>query len=73
MFTVYRSWLKYGREGDPEEMTIKDFDTEEKAIKYAHRYAKGIRFTSAVIEDENGKVIYEILNYGATVYDHRNK
>lgn len=64
MFTVCRYWLKYGNEEDPTEVTIKEFETLEKAIAYGRRYAKGIRFLSFTITDEAGKEIYEQLADG---------
>ena len=70
MYTTYRSFYKYGREGDEVELTIKEFDTIEKAINYAHRYAKGIRFVNVQIENEDGKVVYEIIADGG-VFDYR--
>jgi len=73
MYTVFRSYFKYGKEDDEVELTVKEFDTEEKAIAYAHRYAKGNRFCSATIEDDGGNTIYEILNYGSVTYDYRQK
>lgn len=70
MFTTCRNWYKYGNEDDIVECTFKDHDTIEKAITYTHRYAKGIKFVSCTIEDETGKVVYELLADGQ-VYDNR--
>lgn len=49
---------------------IKEWESLQKAIAYIHRYAKGIRFASANVEDENGNTIYEILSDG-TITDRR--
>lgn len=72
MYQVHRNWLKYGHETDFVETTFKEFDTEEKAIAYADRYATGIRFVSVQVYDESNKLIYEIVEYGSTTYDYRN-
>ena len=66
MFHVMRSWYKYGREGDEVMITDKYYDTIEKALNYAQRYAKGIRFVMVQIEtdDDNMELIYEYLADG---------
>lgn len=66
MFHVMRSWYKYGREGDEVMITDKYYDTVEKALAYAERYAKGIRFVMVQIEtdDDNMELIYEYLADG---------
>lgn len=66
MFHVMRSWYKYGREGDEVMITDKYYDTIEKALAYAQRYAKGIRFVMVQIEtdDDNMELIYEYLADG---------
>lgn len=71
MYTTYRSFFRYGNESDYVDITVKEFPTIEKAISYAHRYAKGIRFCSVEVEDENGEVVYELMADG-TVCDYRN-
>lgn len=72
-YTTCRSWLKYGNEDDPIECTFKEWDSLDKAINYAHRYANGIKFVSVDVSDENGNLIYEISDYGGTVIDYRKK
>ncbi len=72
MFTTYRMFYKYGSESDYTDMTIKEFSTIEKAINYAHRYAKGIRFCGVQIENDDGKLVYEITSNG-DVYDYRRE
>ena len=72
MFTAYREFYRYGRETDDVDMTIKYFDSADKAIAYICRYAKGIRFCHAWVENESEKVIYEICNGGADTYDYRH-
>lgn len=66
MFHVMRSWYKYGREGDEVMITDKYYDTIEKALAYAERYAKGIRFVMVQIEtdDDDMELIYEYLADG---------
>lgn len=59
MFTVYRNWFKYGHEWDEVMVTWKDFTTFEKALAYVERYAVGIRYCSAQIEDEAGQLVAE--------------
>lgn len=71
-YTSYRYWYKYGNEDDPIECTDKEWDNLDKAIAYAHRYATGIKFESVEIEDENGKVVYRILQ-DSTIEDYRNQ
>lgn len=70
MFTATRFFFPHGNEDESMNTTIKEYNTIEKAINYAHRYAKGIRFAGVEIEDEKGKLIYEILSDG-TVTDYR--
>lgn len=69
-YITCRRWYKYGNEGDEIEVTIKEFGSIDKAINYAHRYAKGIRFCGVEIQDENGNTVYEITAESA-VYDNR--
>lgn len=69
-YITSRRWYKYGNEGDEVEVTFKEFGDINKAINYAHRYTKGIRFCGIDIQDENGNTIYEITSEGA-VYDNR--
>ena len=70
-YTTYRFWFKYGNEDDPIECTTKEWDSLDKAINYAHRYATGIKFESVEIEDKNGRVVYRITSNGV-VEDFRN-
>ncbi len=70
MYTVYRSWYRYGRETDYVELTVKEFPTSDNAIEYAHRYAKGIRFCGVEVRDENDELVYEITS-DMTSFDYR--
>lgn len=72
MFSTIRHFYPHGIEGESMDCTFKEFDTIEKAINYAHRYAKGVRFAGVQIEDENGKLLYEITS-NSEIYDYRNK
>lgn len=69
MFTAIRHYYKNNVCGGMD-CTIKEFDTMEQALKYAHRYAKGLRFAGIQVEDENGKLLYEITS-DFNVYDYR--
>lgn len=69
MFYVTRYWYKYGREGDPVETTSKEYETIEKALAYAQRYATGIRFVLMQIEDEDLNLIYEYSADGKLLED----
>lgn len=71
MYTATRFFYPHGIEGESMDNIIKEFDNIDKAIAYAHRYAKGIRFAGVEIEDENGKTIYEITS-GNDTYDYRD-
>lgn len=71
MYTTYRQWYKYGREEDEIEVTVKEFDTLEKAIKYAHRYSGG-RFVNCTIENEKFETVYELLEDG-TIFEYEEK
>lgn len=71
MYTTYRYWFKYGNEDDELECTTLYHDTLDKAVTYAHRYAKGVRFASVTVEDEDGNILYEICDCGAKVIDYR--
>lgn len=73
MYITYRNWLKNGNENDEIVCTRLEHETLEKAISYAHRYAKGIKFVSVTVEDDAGNVLYEICDYGAEVFDYRDK
>jgi uncharacterized membrane protein YkoI len=70
MYTTIRHWYKYGNESDTMECTFKEFETIEKAIAYAHRYAKGIKFAGIQIEDEKGNTVYEITSDSESI-DYR--
>lgn len=72
MYTVTRSYYPHGVEGECMENNTKDFEDIEKAIKYAHRYAKGTRFAGVRVEDEKGKLLYEITS-DSDAYDYRIK
>lgn len=73
MYITSRHWFKYGRETDEMECTTLYHETLDKAINYAHRYAKGVRFASVTVEDEKGNILYEICNCGAEVFDYREE
>lgn len=66
MFHVMRSWYKYGHEGDEVMITDKYYDTIEKALAYAKRYSKGVRFVMVQIEtdDDDMELVYEYLADG---------
>jgi uncharacterized membrane protein YkoI len=70
MFTTTRNFYPHGIEGERMDCTFKEFNTIEKAIKYAHRYAKGLRFAGVQIDDENGNLVYEITSDMET-FDYR--
>lgn len=70
MFTATRFFYPHGIEGESMDNTVKEFDDIEKAIKYAHRYAKGIRFAGVQIESEDGTLLYEITS-ASDVFDYR--
>lgn len=72
MYTTRRYFFKYGNEGDEIEITIKEHQTFEKALRYAERYSVGIRFAGVQIEDEKGKLLYEITS-NQEVIDYRKK
>ena len=73
MYMTSRHWFKYGRETDEMECTFLEHETLDKAITYAHRYAKGVRFASVTVEDEEGNILYEICDCGTKVFDYREK
>lgn len=73
MYITNRFWLKNGRESDPMEVTTKEHKTFDKAYAYALKYARGLRFVSCTIEKEDGKILYEIFNYGADEEDYRTE
>lgn len=50
-YEVTRYWFKYGNEEDALENTVTVWDTFEKAIAYIERYATGLKFASAFIEE----------------------
>jgi len=62
MFYTTRYYYPHGIEGEAMECTFKAFRDINKAIKYCHRYAQGVRFAGVRIEDEKGKTIYEITS-----------
>lgn len=73
MYMTSRYWFKYGNEDDELECTTLFHETLDKAINYAHRYAKGVRFASVTVEDEEGNILYEICDCGAEVFDYREE
>lgn len=70
MFTTIRYFYPNGIEGESMDNTIKEHSTFEKALNYAHRYSKGIKFAGVEIEDEKGKKLYEITSDG-NIFDYR--
>lgn len=70
MYNTTRFFFPHGNEEEAMDCAFKSFPTIEKAIAYAHRYSKGIRFAGCQIEDESGKLVYELLDNG-TVTDYR--
>ncbi len=72
MFTTIRYFYPHGIEGEPMKITIKEFDDIERAIKYAHRYAKGLNFAGVQIESKNSEVLYEITS-DYEIFDNRKK
>lgn len=71
-FYTTRWYYPHGIEGENMQITDKEFDDIEKALKYAHRYNKGIRFAGIEIEDEKGNMVYEITSDG-DIFDYRTK
>lgn len=71
MYTTTRFFYPHGIEGESMDCTFKEFETLEKAIKYANRYTTGIRFAGVQVEDVNGKLIYEITA-SQDIFDYRN-
>ena len=77
MFMTTRYFYPNGIEGEAMDCTFKKFDTIDKAINYANRYNKGMRFAGIQIEEilNNGKLgnlVYEITSDNETI-DHRIK
>ena len=70
MYLTTRFFYPHGIDGESMECTIKKFERMDKAIKYAHRYAKGLRFAGLQIEDEDARLLYEITS-DFNVYDYR--
>ena len=64
MFITTRFYFPNGVEGEIMKTTVKEFDSFEKALKYCNRYAKGIKFAGCIIENEDGKLLYEINDNG---------
>ena len=64
MYRTIRYYYPHGNESEALECTVKEWDNLTKAVAYCHRYARGIRFASVEIEDEQGKQLYEILSDG---------
>lgn len=73
MYTTNRHWLRYGREDDYVEVTTLEHKTFKKALKYTQRYARGVRFVRCSIENEAGRILYEICDYGAVEEDYRTE
>lgn len=66
MYTTNRCYYRYGNEDGYVDINTKEFDTLDKAIKYAERYATGTRFVSVAVLDSDDNVVYEILRDGRT-------
>lgn len=66
MYTTNRCYYRYGNDDGYVDIKTKEFDTLDKAIKYAERYATGTRFVSVVVRDSDDNVVYEILQDGRT-------
>jgi hypothetical protein len=68
MFITYRYTYRYGNEGDPVDVTFKEFEDIKKAVKYLRRYQNGTRYISSKIEDDNFNILYEdIAGVGETI------
>lgn len=67
MFFTSRHFYPKGIEGEAMDCTFKEFKTIEKAVQYAHRYTKGLRFAGIQIEDEQGNTVYEITSDGEVI------
>ena len=61
-YTSIRYFYPHGIEGEAMDSTWKEWGDLEKAINYAHRYAKGLRFAGVMIEDDKGNLVYEITS-----------
>lgn len=70
MYSTIRFFYPHGIEGEAMDNTTKEFDNIDKAIKYCHRYNKGLRFAGVQIESENGTLLYEITSDN-DMYDYR--
>lgn len=75
MYMTTRYFYPHGIEGEAMDCTYKYFDTIEKAIKYAYRYNKGMRFAGIQIEEitvdgKLGDIVYEITSDNETI-DYR--
>lgn len=64
-YEVTRYWFKYGNETDEIEATTTVWDSFEKAIAYIERYAVGLKFASAWVEEV-------IVDREITVDDYKN-
>ena len=72
-----RYFYPHGIEGEAMDCTYKEFDTIEKAIKYAERYTRGLRFAGVQVEElkDDGKLgdlVYEITSDNET-FDYRKE
>ena len=56
-----RWFYKYGNETDEMDATVKYWDSLDKAIAYARRYARGKRFAGVCVE-KNGECVFEITS-----------
>lgn len=70
MFTAIRHFYPHGNDGEAMECTFKEYGTVEKAIAYAQRYARGVRFAGVQIQGDSGNTVYEITSDSETI-DYR--
>lgn len=71
-YTSIRRFFPHGVEGEAMDSTWKEWESLDKAIAYAHRYAKGIRFAGVEIVDDDWNTVYEITS-NQNVYDYRKE
>jgi uncharacterized membrane protein YkoI len=69
-YFTYRYTYSTGKKDKNLDCKFKEFNSLTDAIKYAHKYAKGLRFAEVQIENEAGKILYVINNDGVT-HDYR--
>lgn len=72
MFYTTRYFFPHGDESEAMDNTFKEWPTFEKALAYCYRYAKGCRFAGVKIEDEQGCLLFELLDNG-DAHDYREE